>query len=215
MAAMEGTVRGGAAAADRRRSGAVDGRAARAERSRRRVVEAMLDLLDEGHVDPTAQQVADRAGVSLRTVFHHFQSMEVVFTECWKLQMERQWSEGRLPRVPPGGPLAERIHQAVERRVHLFERIAGPRRAAMHRAPESPILAKGLHESAAGLRRLLAETFSPELEADPDPEVLLDALDGACSFEAWDRLRRDGARSAPATNAVLVRTATALLMEAR
>jgi AcrR family transcriptional regulator len=173
----------------------------------------MLDLLDDGQVDPTAQQVADRAEVSLRTVFHHFQSMEVVFTECWKLQMERQWSEGGLPRVAPEGPLEERIRQAVDGRVHLFERIAGPRRAAMHRAPESPILAKGLTESAGMLRRLLAETFSPELEVDPEPEVLLDALDGACSFEAWDRLRRDGARSVPATTAVLVRTATALLME--
>ncbi|OWY61291.1 hypothetical protein B7486_64555, partial [cyanobacterium TDX16] len=183
--------------------------------SRRRVVEAMLDLLDEGQVDPTAQQVADRAEVSLRTVFHHFQSMEVVFTECWKLQMERQWSPDRLPRVDPDGPLDQRIHQAVEGRVSLFERIAGPRRAAMHRAPDSPILAKGLRESAAGLRRLLAETFAPELEVDDEPEVLLDALDGACSFEVWDRLRRDGGRSAPATTAVLVRTVTALLTEER
>lgn len=171
----------------------------------------MLDLLDEGAVDPTAQEVADRAEVSLRTVFHHFQSMEVVFTECWKLQMQRHWNEGSLPRVAPDGPLADRIQQAVSGRVRLYAAIAGPRRAAMHRAQESPILAKGLRDSAAGLRRLLAETFAPELAEDEQPHVLLDALDVALSFEAWDRLRRQEGRDAETTTTVLLRSATALL----
>jgi TetR/AcrR family transcriptional regulator of autoinduction and epiphytic fitness len=192
-------------------SGTLDGRSARAERSRRSVVEAMLDLLDEGAVDPTAQQVADRAEVSLRTVFHHFQSMEAVFTECWKLQMQRHWTEQSLPRVPPDGALAVRIEHAVVGRVQLYEAVAGPRRAGMHRAQESPILAKGLHDSAAGLRRLLAETFAPELAADDQAEVLLDALDVALSFEAWDRLRRQEGRDTETTTTVLLRSATALL----
>jgi TetR/AcrR family transcriptional regulator of autoinduction and epiphytic fitness len=202
---------GGTARDDDASSGVLDGRAARAERSRRLVVEAMLDLLDEGAVDPTAKQVADRAGVSLRTVFHHFQSMEAVFTECWKLQLQRHWSQGSLPRVAPVGPLADRIEQAVMGRARLYEAVAGPRRAAMYRAQESPILAKGLKESATGLRRLLAETFAPELDADAEPDVLLDALDVALSFEAWDRLRRQEGRDAEATTTVLRRSATALL----
>lgn len=173
----------------------------------------MLDLFDEGQVDPTAQQVADRAGVSLRTVFHHFQSMEAVFAECWRLQSQRQWSEDRLPVVSPDGALGDRLRATVEARCDLFERVAGPRRAAVRRATASPILAKGLAESSALLRRLLADTFAAELARDDQPEVLLDALDTACSFEAWDRLRRDVGRSPEAVVEILFRTTSALLPE--
>jgi hypothetical protein len=144
-------------------------------------------------------------------VFHHFQSMEVVFTACWELQVQRHWAENSLPGVGPNGPLAARIEQSVTGRVHLYEAVAGPRRAAMHRAGSSPVLAKGLRDSAAVLRRLLAETFAPELAADAEPDVLLDALDLALSFEAWDRLRRQDGRDAEATTTVLLRSATALL----
>jgi AcrR family transcriptional regulator len=53
----------------------LDGRAARSNRTRTTIVSALLDLLLEGEVAPTAQRVADRAGVSLRSVFGHFASV--------------------------------------------------------------------------------------------------------------------------------------------
>jgi len=49
-----------------------DGRRARGERTRVRVLEALVALAEEGQVRPGAQQVADRAGVALRTVYHTF-----------------------------------------------------------------------------------------------------------------------------------------------
>src|SRR4051812_40199139 len=44
-----------------------DGRNVRAERTRKAVVEALLELLDEGDVRPTAERIAVRAGVSERS----------------------------------------------------------------------------------------------------------------------------------------------------
>ena len=56
----------------------IDGRAARGERSRAAVATALLDLLEEGIVEPTAGQIAARAKVSERLVFHHFADLEVL-----------------------------------------------------------------------------------------------------------------------------------------
>ena len=56
-----------------------DGRTARAERTREKVVDAVLELLDGGDVRPTAERIAKRAGVSERTVFQHFADREALF----------------------------------------------------------------------------------------------------------------------------------------
>ena len=45
---------------------------AKGERTRRVVVEALVELIDEGEHHPTTRKVADRAGVSVRLVYHHF-----------------------------------------------------------------------------------------------------------------------------------------------
>ncbi|HVC68550.1 MAG TPA: TetR family transcriptional regulator, partial [Acidimicrobiales bacterium] len=54
----------------------VDGRLARAQETRRLLVEALLALVDEGATAPTTRQVAERAGVSLRIVFHRFRGTQ-------------------------------------------------------------------------------------------------------------------------------------------
>ena len=43
----------------------LDGRLARSARTRHAVVDALLDLLGEGDLRPTAARIAERAGVSL------------------------------------------------------------------------------------------------------------------------------------------------------
>jgi hypothetical protein len=52
-----------------------DGRVARSHRSRRAIVDAMRALHAEGDLRPTAPRVAERAGVSLRTVWQQFADM--------------------------------------------------------------------------------------------------------------------------------------------
>ncbi len=59
----------------------VDGRLQRSERSREAIVQALYELVGEGSLLPTAEQVAERAGVGIRTVFRHFSDMEKLFSE--------------------------------------------------------------------------------------------------------------------------------------
>ena len=53
-----------------------DGRRRRSLDSQQRIVDALLALVGEGHLSPSAEQVSQRAGVGLRSVFRHFKDME-------------------------------------------------------------------------------------------------------------------------------------------
>ena len=56
-----------------------DGRRQRSERSQTAIIKAALSLMDEGTLVPTAQQIADRAGVGIRSFFRHFADMDSLF----------------------------------------------------------------------------------------------------------------------------------------
>ena len=54
----------------------VDGRALRAQRTRAAIVDAHIRLLDAGSLRPRAEQIAQAAGVSVRSVWGHFPDLE-------------------------------------------------------------------------------------------------------------------------------------------
>ena len=174
-----------------------DGRIQRAERSREAIVEALLGLVGEGTPVPTAQQVADRAGVGIRTVFRHFADMESLFAEL----SERLRAElapllrGRAPE----GSVEARLRELALRRARLFERIQPFRRSTQILRWSSPFLEEQLRSDHRELRAELRR-WLPELEgAEPDR---LEALDAALSYDFWNRLRfeqRLGPKRAQAT----------------
>jgi len=168
-------------------------------RARKQIARALIALIEEGIVQPTARQVAEKAGVSLRLVFHHFQDMESLLKDAVAIQAERHWAE--LRDVPPDGPLLRRVTATIRQRGALYDAIAPVRRAASLAAGNSPTLAGQLATSRRLLRSLLGRTFAPELDASGPTQgasqrrMLLDALEVATSFETWDQLRRDSGRS--------------------
>ena len=183
---------------------AVDGRSLRRARSYEAVVEAILDLLVEGHVQPTAKAVAERSGVSLRTVFRLFADVESLNAAAIARQSERV--APLLTDPPTEGPLEERIAALVAKRAEYFEAITGTRRHALRLAPTSPTIAKGLGQSRRFLRRQLERVFRPELDAAGDEAgELLDALSAATSWEMWDLLRTGHDRSGAAAVQVVAR----------
>ena len=84
-----------------------DGRAARAARTRDAIVEATVALVEEGDVRPTAPRIAERAGVSVRSVFQHFDDLPALHTAVVQRVVERL----AVLVVPadPARPLADRI----------------------------------------------------------------------------------------------------------
>jgi TetR/AcrR family transcriptional regulator of autoinduction and epiphytic fitness len=164
---------------------AEDGRTARAERTRVKVVDALLQLLDGGDVRPTSERIAGRAGVSERTVFQHFADREALFQAVSARQYERVMPT--LEAIPAELPLAERIARFTEQRARLLERLSGVRRGALLMEPESEAVAEGL----AMARRLKAaeveRVFGPEIAARPE---LRAPLVSAAAWTAWEGLRR-------------------------
>src|SRR5262245_51723149 len=183
-----------------------DGRVRRRQRNGRAIVDAMLALVGEGVVAPTAQQVAARAGVGMRTVFRRFSDMESLFAEMG----ERILTEA-LPRFAaarPEGDLTQRARAVVDRRVAFFERIAPFKRAANFRRWRSPFLRQGHARLVSGLRADLVE-WLPEVRQAP--AEITNALELATSFEAWDRLRIEQRLSRERAQAAVEHVALCLL----
>src|SRR3954471_20040450 len=84
-----------------------DGRAARSHRTRRTIVDAMRALHAEGDLRPTAPRIAERAGVSLRTVWQQFNDMETLLVEA--IRRDNEILSSLLERIDPDQPLARRV----------------------------------------------------------------------------------------------------------
>jgi TetR/AcrR family transcriptional regulator, regulator of autoinduction and epiphytic fitness len=166
---------------------ALDGRAARALRTRNRVVDALLDLIDEGDLRPPAADVARRAGVSLRSVYQHFDDLETLFEVAGERHRQRFAHLEPLPELPAA--LAPRVAAYAAHRTHWMEAVSPMARAAALQAPFSPGIAERQAASRARLRDALATAFAPELGRAQHPEHLLHALEVAASWGTWEHLR--------------------------
>jgi AcrR family transcriptional regulator len=166
-----------------------DGRLLRAERTRRLVVEVFLDLVQEGELHPTAQQVADRSGVSMRSIFRLFEDLDALHSAAIAAHVERVAHLFEMPAA--AGPTEARMAALVAQRTRLYETVAPVRRTAVRLAPRSRPIAAELARANTILRAHLAELFAPELAALPPDRRAesMEALDALTSWEAWERLR--------------------------
>ena len=163
----------------------IDGRRARRHRSRDLAVDALLDLLNEGVVRPTAQQVAERSGVSLRSIFRIFDDVESLNAAACARQVTRV--RHLFVDVPAEGTLDARIDQVITINGRLYESIAPVRRAALRAAPESAAVQETLARARGWVRAEVERVFAEELATAGRDAVA--AVELALSFEGWDHLR--------------------------
>ena len=166
-----------------------DGRAARSERTRRAIVDAMRALHHEGDLRPTAPRIAERAGVSVRTVWQHFDDLETLLVEAGRRDLEI--ARSFVTPIDPSLPTEARVDALVEQRTKMFEEMAPPWRAARVHVPFSAQLQTNRDTLMDLAREQVAELFAPELAAAGDPEAMLDALHVASSWATWESLRTD------------------------
>jgi TetR/AcrR family transcriptional regulator, regulator of autoinduction and epiphytic fitness len=190
---------------------AVDGRTARALRTRQAIVDATIALVEAGDVRPTAPRVAERAGVSVRSVFQHFDDLETLYSAVADRLLERV--VGLISDVEASGPLDERVARFVDQRAALLESITPIRRAAAVHAPFSREITERLLGGHAYLRYEVERAFADVLEGMPDDEriELLDSLDAALSWGSWDSLRSLAGCSPTRAKRAVARAVTALL----
>ena len=166
-----------------------DGRLTRAARTRTAVVDALLTLNARGHLRPTARDIAAEAGVSLRSVYVHFDDLEALFVEASR--PPRRAADRRPAAARRRGPLrpsGSTPSSPAESSSTSSPRASAGRRCC--RSPFSPVLQQVLANGRQALRAEVGCSFAPELAAvDGDEMPLLRAIDVAGNAMTWESLR--------------------------
>jgi AcrR family transcriptional regulator len=183
-----------------------DGRRRRGQDNRARIVAAMMEIVGSGDVAPSAEQVAARADVGLRTVFRHFQDMDSLYREIAALV----WAEVRGAFASPlhGATWQERLVERAGRFAVAYEKMAPYKRAADAFKHRSRFLGTDYVRLVQDQRERLERELPPHLASDRDR---VEALDLLLSFEAWSRLRNEQGLSPARAQAVIEATVRALI----
>ncbi len=188
----------------------VDGRVARAERTRAAIVDAHLALINEGDLKPSGEKIADRAGVSLRTLWTNFKNMETLFAASGERVLAQV--DAAFKPVSPTLPLPKRIDAFCRQRASMLQLIGPTAKAAHMLEPLSPQLHRNRLVHVERLRDEISVLFADELsKAGTGREQLTHALIAATMWPAWSMLRDGLDLSVDKARAVMTRTVAALL----
>ena len=185
-----------------------DGRHLRREQNRDTVIDALVSLFEEGEYQPSSAEIAERAGLSSRSLFRYFDDID----DLHRAAIDRQLTAARPILdigVGPDAPTGVKIEHLVAARMRLFDQIAPAARAARVCAPRHPVFAEQVRHSRSYLRHQIRRLFATELEGER--AALLPALDALCSFETYELMRGDQGLSRAKTVAALTGALTALL----
>jgi AcrR family transcriptional regulator len=162
-----------------------DGRRRRSETSRDKIVEAMLALVAEGQITPSADQVATRAAVGLRSVFRHFKDMESLYAEMTG-RLSGQYAMWLVPYE--SADWRGQVAETIERRLTTYERLMPFKRAADAHRHESPAIQANYSDTLAMMRTRLKSLLPEAIAGD---EAVFETIDLLLSFETWQRLRME------------------------
>jgi len=168
-------------------------RAETSEETRQRLVEATFQLhAERGIAETSMKDIAERAGVSVGTVYHHFPSYGDAIVACGAHTTEH------VP-APSSAVFAgaatreERIARLARALFDYYGRV--PALESVRRDRElSPALDAFAREEARNRRRLVAEAVGPD-----GPAALAAAL---LDLDAYRALRREGFSAADAADRV-------------
>lgn len=168
-----------------------DGRAARSHRTKRAIINAMRALHAEGDLRPTAPRIAERAGVSLRTVWQQFADMEALLVEA--VRRDSEILRSLVRKIEPNQPLADRVDTFVSQRARILEEMTPTWRAARIHAPSSAELRSDRNRKTAAGRAELEIVFAPEFDqlAVKQRDQLVEALHAISIWAFWESLRTD------------------------
>lgn len=191
----------------------VDGRVARRERNSDAVLDAVHDLFAEGQQVPSVEEVAERAGVSLRSVYRYFPDTRQLMMAALARRIQVVEPDWHLAEIGQG-TLDERIERFVEHRLFLYDRSAPTIRAALGLAGQVPAIAEQIERRRLQIADQARRHFAPELAAlsTEDAETVLCCVDVLGQFESLEELRARKGMSSSGARTVLVTALRALLV---
>ena len=164
-----------------------DGRRLRSVTSQNIIVDAMMTLIQRGILEPTAQQVADEAGIGIRTVFRQVQDKENLFSKMDE-KVRAALQETLKKATNPRGNLEERIERLIELEAEIFEKNLQFLRATLANKWKYRTLQKNYERNQRNIKSLLY-TWIPELNNLPESKQIL--LTSVNSAGYWIELREN------------------------
>ena len=166
----------------------------------------MLELVREGRMAPTAEEVANRAEVGLRTVFRRFKDMESLYAEM--SVAINQKVESVIGGSTDGNNWQDNLSKMVDRRLQVYEIIMPYRVAAEALKFQSTILLNRHMDIVRDERQRLRTLLPKDLLND---RPMIEGLEAALSFDMWNQLRNDQRLGADEAGAVVSRIVESLL----
>lgn len=189
----------------------IDGRRLRSERTRQYIIEAYLVLLRESPRLPTAAQIAERAGYSVRSLFERFPDMIALSLATADFAFAQANAQAVIRNVD--ADRATRIRTQVETRGQTCEQWLPLWRALTRNLHYSDELKLRMRRVREAVRLRLELMYRPELSTiEPIArQRLLIALEAITDFDSWARMREVFGLSVDDACAVWIRAIEALL----
>ncbi|HEX9523934.1 MAG TPA: TetR/AcrR family transcriptional regulator [Reyranella sp.] len=169
----------------------IDGRRLRSERTKQLIIEAYLALLRENPVVamPTAAQIADRAGYSVRSIFERFPDLSKLRVAAADYSLAQ--AAALAPARHVDGDRATRIRSQVETRAGTCERGVALWRVLLASVAGDEELKLRVRISRDRTIERMEVMYRPELSTLGEHErtYMLVALEAITDIESWERMR--------------------------
>jgi AcrR family transcriptional regulator len=165
----------------------LDGRHRRRVENSDAAVRAMSELFEETGGLPTVAEVAERAGISPRSVFRYFEDVDALARAAVDARFREAAAHAVLPTMP--ADLDSRIDLLTATRADLYDFVGPTARLVRNRLADHPIVIETVSRSRTLLRLQIQQVFAPELDdLGAESGTVLDVLDVLFSLETWGLL---------------------------
>lgn len=192
---------------------ATDGRHARRDRNRAAVIDAMFAILEDGS-SPTTEAIAERAGVSVSSVFRYFESLDDLHRETIDAHFERFGPLFALPSIGEGDRDL-RVRRFVDARLELYDSVASVARLARARSYDHRLIAERVAEIRRSFVEQIRVHFADELatRSGADADDIVHSIDSLTSFESWDLMTSTHGRSPRQIRRAWIQAVTTIVEE--
>ncbi len=183
-----------------------DGRSDRGVRTHEKIVLALFELIHQGNLQPRGEEIAERAGVAVRTLFRHFDDMDGLFDTAMAFMSEQFDVDLIAPKIE--GSLDERALAYAKAQGAIYEENRNYLLFYIARA-KTDEEANALRSAHTQSQRLRLWSALPEVAA-ADPTVR-HSVEAFYSFQLWDQLRFEQVLPAETCHQIIASSTTRLL----
>lgn len=163
--------------------GTLDGRHRRRVINRTTVLDTMIDLWRDGHYEATSVEIAERAGLSPRSLFRYFDDVDDLVRATIDHVLSLASGVGVI-RVEPAADTAVKVGALLASRDELYRAVGVAAHAARIAQDSSPLVAERIAETRRAMRDQLVRLFEHELTTSAAGVLELTEL--LTSFESWE-----------------------------